>query len=240
MTHIRTFKKGAYKDYVANGLVGGVIVGLLFFFIKLIENKVSEAFRAGFVPTFICIVILFTLGFFYEEWFKRKQTIKKLLSYKYTSLSQLGYVLNNDLSYVSSYKGYFSRFHYFQKWVQTSKYHGQYQDSHSFDIYCVPKDRENLLRIIESVKQANGVQNAAWGYGIFSIWFVDNFTDFMSVIGLTTDLLEQNNFTSVPIEQWGKSFENELKTDIKNKEEERTVQIIKWGKINIKYQRPTK
>ena len=239
MRHVTTIKKGAYRDYLANGLIGGIIIGLLFLCIKLIQSDAKTAFRTGFLPMFICTLILFLFGFLLQEWFLRKQVIKKLLSDKYIPLRQLGFNLNNDLCYINIFDTFYIRFHYYKKYIQTSKYRGYQQDKHSVDIYCIPSDRTTLTQTIETVKDKEGVQNAAWSYGIFSIWFDDNFTDFPKVINSTIGILKQN-FKPISIENWDTSYGNEQKADITKKNLKEEIQLIKWKKIEIKYKKPLK
>ena len=89
MNKIPIIRKGSYKDYLNNSIGGGFILGLLFFLISLPTNSVINSMWIG-LSLWVGVIILFIgVGFTSEEYFKRKQKIKKLYSDKYAFLENL-------------------------------------------------------------------------------------------------------------------------------------------------------
>jgi len=84
--NIHIIRKETFKEYLINGAFGGFVLGIIFFFISLLQNSLTESLKKGFV-IWIGIILLFTtVGFFSEEWYLRKRKLKKLKTKKYRKL----------------------------------------------------------------------------------------------------------------------------------------------------------
>ena len=101
-----------------NGVVGGCIIGLLFFLISLPNNSALKSFWIGF-GTWVCIIFLFMgVGFPSEEYVRRRRKIKKLSSPQYSFLDQNGFILHEDLYFEGIYNGYSIRVTPMAKWLK--------------------------------------------------------------------------------------------------------------------------
>ena len=68
MNQISVIRKGAIKDYWSNGIVGGFLLGLIFFLIYLMDHSVSGALVNGLAVWIGIIVLFIGVGFPSEEY----------------------------------------------------------------------------------------------------------------------------------------------------------------------------
>lgn len=232
MNNIEKIKSGTYKDYLANALFGGFALGLIFFLINLIKNDFSTALIRGFGTSFSIVIVLFIFGFIHEEWFKRGQKIKLLTTEKFSGLKSIGLTLNNDLDFVGYHDNYFVRFITSEKWTKKKT-----EIYNSVDIYCNPTDLDQLRKLIERIKNLPDITNAAWGYGIFSIFFQKDTEQYEILLKTVTKLLKDHNVKPIEMKTWENSFGTELRTTLIEKENQQTKQLLKIGKLDIKYKK---
>jgi hypothetical protein len=233
MDTIEKIKSGAYKDYLGNAIFGGLIIGIIFFLLILTENNFLTALYRGFGTSFSIVTLLFTFGYFHQEWYLRRQRIKLLKSDNYSGLQKIGLTLNNDLDYTGYVDHYFSRFMTNKKWVMKSSI-----ISHSIDIYSNPTNFDQLRILIEKVKTMRNIKNAAWGYGIFSAYFTEDTQRFDELVSEIIAILKEYNLQPIEMTAWENSFGNDLRKTIREKENQKTKQILKIGKLDIKYKKP--
>lgn len=114
ISKIPIIRKGVYLDYLKPGVMGGVLIGTILFFLALINNSPSRAFYFGLT---VCLgVISFYMALFArEEYFERKRKIKKLLSAKYDFLFENGFCLYDDLLLEGFYNGFYFRIPTFKR-----------------------------------------------------------------------------------------------------------------------------
>lgn len=167
MKDVQQIKSGTYQGYLGNALFGGFALGLIFFFINLIENDFPTSVVLGFAASFSIISILFTFGFIHQEWYQRRQRTKLLKSEKYLGLTSIGLTLNNELDYTGFIRNYFVRFMTTEIWNKRKKN----VIFNSVDLYTNSLDFNRLGELIEKRNKMPEISNAAWGYGIFSIYF---------------------------------------------------------------------
>ena len=167
MKDVQQIKSGTYQGYLGNALFGGFALGLIFFFINLIENDFPTSVVLGFAASFSIISILFTFGFIHQEWYQRRQRTKLLTSEKYLGLTSIGLTLNNELDYTGFIRNYFVRFMTTEIWNKRKKN----VIFNSEDLYTNSLDFNRLGELIEKRNKMPEISNAAWGYGIFSIYF---------------------------------------------------------------------
>ncbi len=219
-------------EYLIPGAFGGFVLGMIFFLISLFENSLTESLKTGFVIWIVIIFLFTTVGFFSEEWYKRKRKLKKLLkTKKYRKLFDLGLKINDDLEFVGNINNYNVRFYLYEKYLKPNKY----IDKHYIDIYCIPKSFDNFQNVIDKIKNISGIENAAWGYGIFSIGYKENTNDFIYPLDLTIKYLTEESITPLSKPDWESSFKKEITNKREIEEKARTKQVIKIGKLDIKY-----
>ena len=235
MKDVQQIKSGTYKDYLGNALFGGFSLGLIFFFINLIENDFLTSFVRGFATSFSIVSIIFTFGFIHEEWYKRRQRIELLTSEKYSGLTSIGLTLNNDLDYTGFICDYFVRFMTTEKWNKRKKN----EIFNSVDLYTNPLDFNRLGELIEKIKKMPEIRNAAWGYGIFSIYFEKEVEQLDQTLMNIITTLQKNKVEPIKMKTWNESYSSELEESIRDVEDRDTKQIFKMGKLDIKYKKPT-
>ena len=229
--NIHIIRKEKFKEYLINGAFGGFVIGIIFFFISLLQNSLTESLKTGFV-IWIGIILLFTaVGFFSEEWYLRKRKLKKLKTKKYRKLFELGLKINNDLELVGNVNNFNVRFYLYEKYLKPNKY----IDKHYIDIYCVPKSFDNFQNVLDKIKNISGIENAAWGFGIFSIVYKENINDFVAPLDLTLKYLTEESIIPLSKSDWERSFKKKIISTREIEEKARTKQLIKIGKLDIKY-----
>lgn len=239
MNQIPVIRKGAIKDYWSNGIVGGFLVGLVFFLITLIGNSVSDALVTGLAVWIGIIVLFIGVGFTSEEYYKRKMRIKELTSSKYAFLDENGFVLHPDLYFEGTYREFFFRILPMTKWIEKKRGRGK-------DIHYV---------IIESFYSFNNDSQEPKKEGIMSgdyhigrIHFANQCasllpkdyenTDFkMNLDGLVS-IFHRNNLQPLSMEEWKEAHGTRLDKAREMAEKAKTKQILKIGKLDIKYRKP--
>lgn len=166
MKNIEKIKSGTYKDYLANAISGGLLLGMIFFVLSLIQNDLLTSLYRGFGTSFSIAAVLFVFGYLHEEWYLRRKKIKLLKSARYAGLQKIGLTLNNDLVLSGYIDNFFTRFLTFEK--QTKK---ERETFHAVDIYCRPADFDKLRMLIDKIKEMRDVKNAAWGYDRLSVYW---------------------------------------------------------------------
>lgn len=233
MDNIEKIKSGTYKDYLGNAIFGGLILGIIFFLINLIENNFLTALYRGLGTSFTIVTLLFTFGYIHQEWYLRRKRIRLLKSDKYSDLQKIGLSLNNDLDYVGYIDNFFIRFMTTEKWTKKNSI-----ISHSIDIYSNPTNFDQLRILIDKVKEMPNIRNAAWGYGIFTTYFSEDTQRFDDLVTKIISTLGDYHLQPIKMSSWENSFGNELSQTIHEKENQKTKQILKIGKLDIKYKKP--
>ena len=233
MSNIDKIKAGTYKDYLGSAIFGGIVLGLFFSLLNLIENDFMTSIFRGFGTSFSIMIVLFIFGYFHEEWYLRRKRIKLLKTDNYSGIINIGLTLNNELDYVGFIDNYFVRFITFEKWTKKNT-----KINHSIDIYCNPTDIEKLKILIDKVKDIPDVRNAAWGYGILSTYFNVDTQRHENFIMTIINLLKDYHVKPIAMKTWENSYGKDLRnTNIEN-EKQQTKQLIKIGKLDIKYKKP--
>lgn len=235
MKGVQQIKSGTYKEYLGNALFGGFALGLIFFFINLIENDFLTSVGRGFAISFSIVSILFSFGFIHQEWYLRRQKIKLLTYKKYSELTSIGLTLNNDLDYEGFLRNYFVRFMTTEKWNKRKKN----ETFSSVDLYTNPLDFNRLGELIEIIKKMPEIMNAAWGYGIFSVYFEKEAEQLAQTLMNIITTLQKNNVEPIDIKTWNELYRSELEDSMKDLEDKNSKQIFKRGKLFIKYRKST-
>jgi len=231
---IQTIKSGAYKEYLGNALFWSIVLGLIFFLFNLIENDFVTSLVRGFTDSFLIVLILLTLGFFHKEWYLRKKKIKLLKSDKYSALNSIGLTLNNDLDYTGHINKYFVRFMTTEK-RQTKKKSDIFN---TVDIYTNPLDYSRLAQFINKIKSMAEIKDAAWGYGILSIYFEKQAENFPEILLFIVMAFEEYGVEPIETKVWNSSFGFDLHKSLKDMDESQSKQILKIGKFDIRYKKP--
>lgn len=229
---MRILRKEKVMEYLIPGTFGGFVLGMIFFFISLFENSLTDSLKTGFVIWIVIILLYTSVGFFSEEWYRRKKKLKKFLKYKkYRNLFDLGLKINDDLEFVGNINNYNIRFYLHEKYLKPNKY----IDKHFIDIYCIPKSFDNFQNILDKIKNISGIENAVWGYGIFSIGYKENANNFIFPLDLILKYLTEESIIPLSKPDWESSFKKEIISKREREEKARTKQVIKIGKLDIKY-----
>lgn len=231
MGKFHLIRKGKFLDYLIPGMFGGFILGLMYFLFSLLQNSYTESLKIGFTVWFGILLFYTTVGFGSEEWYLRKKKFKKLHNDKYQSFLALGFKINDDLNLVGKIDGFTLKFYLNEKYIKPKKQ----IDNHAVDIYCFPENFDSFRNVIDRISKISGIEDAAWGYGIFSIWFSDDTANFITPIKLALEYLMAFPVMPLSLDDWEKSFKNEQLAQNQAEEKNRTKQILKIGKLDIKY-----
>ena len=237
MNKVLIIRKGSYKDYLSNGIGGGFIIGLLFFLISLTHKPVLESLKIGLEYWFGIIFLFSGPGFFLEEYFKRKIKIKKLLSERYMFLHENNFTIHPDLYFEGIYKDFSIRVWPTTKW-QDRKKNLEYDIIEAF--YSFNPDFND----IENEKTMS--RDFYIGHLYFKnhqVKFIpldwEN-PDFKTNLNGLVDILKNEMLNPLSRIEWVEKFGNKLFEIADVKEKARTKQIIKIGKIDVKYIKPEK
>jgi hypothetical protein len=238
MNKIPIIRKGSYKDYLGSSFLCGLILGLFSFLLSLIlGNSSIDSLWIGF-SLWIGVIIFFTgVGFTSEEYFKRKKEIKKLLSDKYSFLDAKSFVLHQDLYFEGIYQDYHFRVIPKTKWQERQK-NIEYIIIEAF--YRFDTDHDDINREAnlsgEYVLGQLYFDNQCVGF-IPNDWESPNFKE--NFDGLIS-ILEREKLFPFPIVEWEKTIGKRLKEmeDIETKY--RARQILKIGKLEMKYTKQKK
>ncbi len=229
-TNIKIIRKEKFKEYLFPGMIGGFLLGLFIFLFSIIDNSFKESVKMGM--GWMGIILLFAvIGFFSEEWYQRKRKLKKLQSGKYRELLNLGLKINNDLDLAGNINDFYVKFYLDKKYVKPNKY----IDKHYANIYCFPQSFEGFQEVIDRIKNIPEVQNAGWGFGTLTLIYEENTENLVSPIELSIDYLKEASILPLSKSEWDKTFGKELKWEREKEEKARTKQILKIGKLDIKY-----
>jgi len=229
--HVHILRKEKFKEYFVPGVVGGFVLGLIFFIISSVQHSMAESLQNGLTVWMGIIFLFISVGFFSEEWYLRKRKFKKLNAVKYRSLLELGLTLNDDLEFVGVVNHYNVRFYLYEKYLKPKKY----IDQHYVDIYCLPKSFDNFQEVIDNIKSISGINNAAWGFGIFSMVYSEKAENLKLPIELALKQLSNNFIMPLSQSDWENSFEKEINKRKKIEDRKRTKQVLKTGKFDIRY-----
>lgn len=148
MNKVPIIRKGAIKDYWANGFSGGLVIGILVFLLSLVNNSALTSFYFGLFTWIGIISIWIGIGFTSEEYYKRKKKIKSLTSDKYAFLNQENFSLHEDLYFEGIYNGFFFRVLPMTKWIEKKRGRGNeieyliIEAFYTFDSNASDKNRE--------------------------------------------------------------------------------------------------
>ncbi len=238
MNEIPIIRKGSYKDYLGSSFLGGLFLGLFSFLLSLLlGNSAIDSLLIGF-SLWIGVVIFFTgIGFTSEEYFKRKKEIKKLRSDKYSFLDAKSFLLHQDLYFEGIYQDYHFRVIPKTKWRERQKDidYVIIEAFYRFDNEGDNIEREANLSGEYFLGQLH-FANQCIGF-IPKDWEKPNFKE--NFDGLISILMREKLFP-FPIAEWENTIGIRLKEieDIETKS--RTKQILKIGKLEMKYTKQKK
>ena len=239
MNEIPIIRKGAIKDYWKNGFSGGLIIGILVFLLSLTNNSALTSLYFGLSTWFGIIALWIGIGFTNEEYFKRKKKIKNLASDKYAFLNQQNFTLHEDLYFEGVYNGFFFRVLPMTKWIQRKRGRGNnieyivIESLYKFDSDSIDKEREAkmcgdyFLGKIHFGHHCAGFVPKDWDNPDFK----ENFDGLISIF-------KRENLIPLMKEDWENTFGERLKKAKEDEENAKTKQILKIGKLDIKYKKP--
>lgn len=241
MNKVPIIRKGAIKDYWTNGFNGGLYIGILVFLLSLINNSVLTSLYFGLVIWIGIIAILIGIGFTSEEYYKRKKKIKNLTSEKYAFLDKLHFTLHEDLYFEGIYNGFFFKVLPMTKWVQKKR--GRRNDIeyvvieafYTSDSGSLDKERETKMcgdYFFGNVHFGNhcaGFIPKDWENPNFK----ENFDGLISIF-------KRENLIPLMKEDWENTFGAKPEKAKENGEKAKTKQILKIGKLDIRYKKPDK
>jgi hypothetical protein len=239
MNQIPVIRKGTIKDYWANGVLGGFMLGLIFFLISLINSSLRDAMIVG-LTVWIGIIVLFVgVGFTSEEYFKRKKRIKELTSSKYAFLDENGFTLHPDLYFEGTYKRFFFRILPMTKWIEKKK--GRDKDVHYVII-------ESLYSFPPDPSDPDKEDKMTGDYFVGRIHFMNQCAsllpkdydqpDFQENLDGLVSIFHRLNLQPFSKEEWDHTHGKRLDEERKKAETAKTKQILKIGKLDIKYRKP--
>lgn len=241
MNEIPVIRKGSIKDYWSNGFGGGLLIGILVFLMSLINNNALNSLYFGLIAWGGIIAIWIGIGFTSEEYYKQKKKIKKLTSDKYEFLDKQDFILHEDLYFEGIYNGFFFRVLPMTKWIEKGRGRGKdieyvaIESFYTFDSDSSDNEREAkmcgdyFLGNIYFGNHCAGFVPKDWG----SPDFKENFDGLISIF-------KRENLTPLMKEDWENTFGEKLKKAKEDEEKAKTKQLLKIGKLDIKYKKPDK
>lgn len=239
MNKIPVIRKGSIKDYWSNGFGGGLLIGILIFLMSLIDNSALNSLYFGLIVWIGIIVIWIGIGFTSEEYYKRKKKIKKLTSEKYAFLDKNKFTLHQDLFFEGMYNGFFFRVLPITKWIEKGRGRGKdieyiaIESFYSFDSDSNDSEQEQrmcgdyFLGKIHFANHCAGFIPNDWENPDFK----ENFDGLISIF-------KREKLKPLMKDDWENTFGQKLKMDKENEEMAHTKQILKIGKLDIKYRKP--
>jgi hypothetical protein len=236
MNEVSIIRKGSYKSYLANGASGGLILGILFFLLYLTQKSFLTSIIIGFV-FWIGMIIVFGMGFIGEEYFNRKKKIKKLLSEKYSFLLLNGFAIHENLFFEGLFRNYFIRILPMTN-RQQKKEDIEYDIIEAIYSFDIDEDNNDLE------------QRLSGNYDFGKLNFAHNCVEFLPEDWEAPDfkenldnlicLFEKEGLKPITRKDWDELYGNKLKAEQELKEKAKTKQILKIGKLDIKYVKPDK
>jgi hypothetical protein len=233
MNKIPIIRKGSYKDYLGSSFLGGLILGLFSFLLSLLlGNSAIDSFWIGFSLWFGMIILVIGVGFTSEEYFKRKREIKKLLSDKYSFLDSISFELHQDLYFAGIYQDYHFRVIPRTKWQERQK-DIEYVIIEAFYRFDTDHDGisketnlsgEYFLGHLHFANQCVGFIPKDWELPDFK----ENFDGLISI-------LKRQKLFPFPRVEWENTIGKRLKEMDEIETKSRTKQILKIGKLEMKY-----
>jgi hypothetical protein len=231
MNKVPIIRKGSYKDYLGNGIVGGFILGLLFFLIALIDKPIMESLKIG-LKWWLGMFFLFgILLFILEEYFNRKIKIKKLLSERYSFLHDNNFTMHPDLYFEGIYREFTIRVWPTSKW-QDRKKNLEYDIIESF--YSFNPDFNDI----------GNEKTMSRDFNIGHLYFKNHHVEFIPLdwdnpdfkinINGLTEILKDEMLNPLSGIEWEEKYHNKL-FGTTNNEKPWTKQIIKIGKLDVKW-----
>lgn len=239
MNEIPIIRKGSIKSYWSNGFGGGLILGIMFFLMSLTCNSVLKSLFIGLIVWIGIIVIFVGIGFTSEEYFKRKKKIKELYSSKYAFLDKCNFMLHEELYFEGIYNGYFFRVLPITEWFEKGRGRGKYiryhfiESFYSFESDTQESEREDrmsdeyFLGKIQFKNKCARFIPKDWESPDFEV----NFDGLISIF-------KRENLKPLLQDDWEKTIGEKLKIKRDSEEQARTKQILKIGKLDIKYIKP--
>ena len=237
MNQIPIIRKGTFKDYRNSGCGGGILVGLLVFGLSLISNPFLTALMYGLLSWAGIIVLFIGAGFTSEEYFIRKKKIQKLYSGRYSFLDEQHFTLHPDLYFEGEYRGFWIRV------IPVTKYRERGKPV-EYDIIEAFYDFDSELPDTEREKRLSG------NYYLGNIHFANHCAgfipkdwqnpDFRENIDGLVSIFRRENLKPLSPEEWKDTWGRKLEEARNNEVKSRTKQILKYGKLDIRYTRPEK
>ncbi len=106
MNKVPVIRKEKIVSYLTPSLLWGTILGVVSFLIALIDVYAVDALWTG-LGVCLSVTVLYTaVGLFYEEYYKRRQIIKRLNSDRYSFLREQQFSIHSELIFIGTYKDY--------------------------------------------------------------------------------------------------------------------------------------
>lgn len=236
MNRIPIIRKGSIKDYWKISFGQGWIFGILIFLLSLINNSILNSFCFGLMAWGGVILLFICVGFTSEEYLIRKGKIKKLNSEKYAFLDKVNFKLHQDLYFEGLYNGFYFRVLPMSKWIEKGR--GRRKDIeyvviesfYKFDSGSNDIEREiemcgdYFLGHVHFANHCAGFIPKDWENPNFE----ENFDGLISIF-------ERENLKPLMKNDWEKTFGEKIKKDKEDEEKSKTKQILKIGRLDIKY-----
>ncbi|MGE0635385.1 MAG: hypothetical protein AB7P01_03030 [Bacteroidia bacterium] len=163
MIPVSIIRKDAYKRYLKNAIITGFVFGTLFF-ISGLQNKIrawETSLWMGFAFGFGFALLGWSLGFFIEEYWKRKKKLENLQSFN--SILENGFSIHEELYYEGTYDTYFTQIFWLEKYDDKGRNKLEYVNvciyfdkTAEYDVNALIKDIISI-KIIEKASFDNGV-----------------------------------------------------------------------------------
>jgi hypothetical protein len=231
MNNIPIIRKGSYKDYLGSSAIWGFLLGLFSFLISLPDNSAINSLWIG-LSLWIGMIFIGVIGFTSEEYFVRKKKIKKLHSNKYSFLDAKSFVLNQDLYFEGIYQDYHLRVIPMTKWQKSKK---------NIEYVII----EAVYRFDADYYDTKGEMNLSGDYFLGHLHFANQCVGFIpkdcdlpnfkeNFDGLI-NILKRNNLFPFSKVEWENTIGKRLREVVELETKSRTKQILKIGKLDIKY-----
>jgi len=236
---VRLIRKEEFRSYFIPALFYGSILGLIIYFVMLLDKSVQTAAIRAFSLGLGIAFGIQIFGFIVMEIIVRINQIRKLQKENFKILSHFGIQLHDDLVYKGNYKGFWIHIYPHEEIVKKRKQlYFTINSYYNYPDSLVDKDSKWNYDQKNCDKYDIGTIN--FGGNAVTIVPIDrNNPDFKSSIDFLVFKLHKLGLTPLDYSIWEDKYIKPIKEKQEKEKQQRTKQIIKIGKfLDIKYEKP--
>ncbi|MDT0644917.1 hypothetical protein RM553_18915 [Zunongwangia sp. F363] len=201
----------------------------------MIDNNITDSLLFGLSIWIGVIVFFIGVGFTSEEYIIRKKRIKKLYSENYSFLDENNFILHHDLYFEGKYIEFWFRVYPIAQRQQNGQELEYYFIEACYELTQENKEREEKLSGNYFLGKLTFSNNCA-GY-IPKNW---SNPDFKEEFDGLISIFDYEKLKPLSKNDWEEIYGKKIKEEKLREEKSRAKQILKIGKLDIKYIKPEK